>query len=407
MTARVAAPLPRDFRVLWLAQGVSQVGDGVMLLALPWAAFALTGSARAAAAVVAIRLLPYPLSAVFVGVLADAADRRRVLIATDLARAALLALLGLLVAVQAMSLALLVATALLVGVLSAAFDACYNAATPRLVDAERLSRANGLLEATTAAAYVVGPQLAGLALAAGGLAVVFLANACSFCVGAAGSALIRTPLGGDAPRRPAPLRMARDGARYLLGSPALLGLSAATFVLALGLGAVDASLVPLLRGQAGFDEFEVALVFSGGAAGWLLASLLLARSYRPRWSSRLVAGALGASGGAALLSVAPTAPLAALGLLAFQAGSISFLITAITYRQRVVPNHLLGRVHALARTIGLLGQPVGAALAGALVSEVTASVVIRLAAVSSLGAIAVMGPRRLHQPTDGGAHART
>jgi hypothetical protein len=70
--------------------------------------------------------------------------------------------------------------------------------------------------------------------------------------------------------------------------------------------------------------------------------------------------------GALAFSVSGSAPVAALAFLLFQAGSALFLVTAVTYRQLVVPVNLLGRVHALARAVGLLGQPAGAALASLL-----------------------------------------
>jgi len=402
----VFSDLPRDFRRLWISQSISQIGDGMMLLALPWLTYDLTRSGEATAIVTGARLLPYPVLALVSGVIADRFDRRQVLLATDVARAAVTGVIGAAILVGRLQLWLLVVAALTVGLFSSVFDASYNAATPALVGPDRLNEANGRLESTSAVATIVGPPLAGLLLAAIGAGAVFFLDAASFLAGAWGTLLISSQLTAERVSSGSPFTMAIEGVKYLFKSSAVRTLTAATFALAIGLGGLSALLVPVLRGDFKFNEVELGLIYSGAAAAWLISSLLIAYVKAGSIHLRLVVSAAVAAVGAALLSLSRDVIMVALTYAVIEGATSFFLISAITYRQRLVPSSLLGRVHALARSIGLLGQPIGAGIAAALAGYLPGPTRLALITLPFAAAGALVGLTLFGLQTGAGSHAQ-
>lgn len=409
--ADMSSRLGRDFRFLWAAQTISLLGSSVALIALPWEAFTLTQSAAATAFLSAAQIAPYPLLGVVSGVVADLLDRRVSMIVSDLARAVLSGALALAIAIAALRFWMLLTITVLAGAFSTVFDAAYVSFTPHIVDRERLNAANGRLEASSAATGVVGPELGGILITAVGTAGVFILDAVSYAAGAAGSMLVRARAtarssGAGAGGWRGIAGMAREGIAYLRRSPVLLFLTAATSVLAVANGALTAMLIPLMRGELHYGEIAVGLVFSCGAAGWLVASILAART---KVTNRLPKGALPAvllaavSGVAIGMSRAPAET--ALAMFVFQGGVFYFLITMVTLRQRVVPLEILGRVHALARSLGNLGTPLGAALAGALVAGLPAAVVTSVLCSTPLALSVVLVRRAMHAEHPEGANA--
>jgi predicted MFS family arabinose efflux permease len=106
-------------------------------------------------------------------------------------------------------------------------------------------------------------------------------------------------------------------------------------------------------------------VFSLGAVGWLISSILAARTKAGDKlpTASLIAVILAIVGGTCV-GLGRTVYVSAAALFLFQAGVFYFLITVVTLRQRIVPAEILGRVHALARALGNLGTPLGAAVGG-------------------------------------------
>jgi Transmembrane secretion effector len=385
--------LGRDFRLLWGAQSISLMGSSLLVVALPWEAFSLTHSTSGTAFVSAAQIAPYPILGVVSGVLADRFDRRRTMILTDVARSILALLLAVAIAFGVLRLRTLILATVLIGTFTATFDAAYAAATPQIVGADLLNAANGRLEASNAATGVIGPQVGGVLIAVG-TSLAFGLDGMSYLVGALGSLLMRyrtptPPLAGDAGLG-AVGHMVKEGVAYLARSPVLGSLTAAAATLAISNGALDGLLVPLLRGSFHYSQLIVGAVFSAGAAGWLVASWLVAHARTTDRLSRCSLAAIGVAiiGGISVgLGHAPA--VSAVAFFAFQGGIYYFLITVVTVRQRIVPADILGRVHALARALANVGTPVGAALggilAGALPIGPTTAVLCSVPLAGSLG----------------------
>src|SRR4029453_14893717 len=154
--------LGAPFWWLWTSSGVSNLADGILKVALPLVAVRETSSPVQIAALTFALGLPWLLFALPAGALPDRFDRRRMMAAADLLRAALLAVLAVAALADAMSLWLLYAVALAVGVAETLHDTAAQSILPQVVPRARLSRANGrLFAAELTANQFVGPPLGG------------------------------------------------------------------------------------------------------------------------------------------------------------------------------------------------------------------------------------------------------
>src|SRR5215203_2809666 len=151
-----------DFLRLWAGQAVSLIGSQVSFLALPLVtALALDATPIQMGLLSAAGALPALLVGLHVGAIVDRHRRRPIMIAGDIGRAGLLALVPLAWALDALSIELLFAIVVLTGVFSLFFDLAYQAFLPTVVPPERLIDGNAKLELSRTAAEIVGPGLAG------------------------------------------------------------------------------------------------------------------------------------------------------------------------------------------------------------------------------------------------------
>ncbi|HEY3872608.1 MAG TPA: MFS transporter [Actinocrinis sp.] len=160
--------LGRDYWRLWSADGVSNLADGTLKVALPLVAIGYTRSPALIAGLSFAFTLPWLLFALPAGALVDRIDRRRAMLRANSVRAAAVAGLVLVVLAGAGSVWALYVVALCVGTAETVYDTAAQSMVPRIVPRELLSRANGRLFAVELAANeFVGPPLAGLLVAVG------------------------------------------------------------------------------------------------------------------------------------------------------------------------------------------------------------------------------------------------
>ncbi len=187
----------RTFRYVWCGQTASIVGDRVTGLALPWLILLQTRSASAAGLVLAARYLPLMLLGLPAGVLADRVDRRALMIACDIARAAALGAVALLGALrQTPPLWLLTMVVLVLGAGQLGFGVAYRAWLPDITGGRLLGQANAALEASDAASTLVGPALGGALIGVIGPVLALGADAVSYVVSAVTLLSTRVRTGG-------------------------------------------------------------------------------------------------------------------------------------------------------------------------------------------------------------------
>jgi MFS family permease len=149
-------PRPRisaDFAKFWLGQTISNLGSSVTVFALPLLVFKLTGSPLNLGVTMAVSFVPYLLFGLVIGAWVDRLDRKRLMLATDVARALLIATIPVLADAGALSVAWIYAIAFLQSTLTIAFDSAEFAAIPSLVSGkDDLVTANGRIQASYSAA---------------------------------------------------------------------------------------------------------------------------------------------------------------------------------------------------------------------------------------------------------------
>jgi len=175
----------RDFRLMWLGQGASVIGDGIVIVALALFVVDLTGSATDLGLVLAAYSLPLVGFVLIGGVLADRLPRHRVVVATDLARFALHGLLAILILTGVVAIWQLVAIGLLFGTAEAFFRPAASGLLPQTVPEEDIQEANAVMSATNNLAEFAGPALATALVLGISPAAAFGLDALTFLVSAA------------------------------------------------------------------------------------------------------------------------------------------------------------------------------------------------------------------------------
>jgi MFS family permease len=361
--------LSGDFWKFWTGQTISNLGSSFTLLALPLVVFKLTGSAINLAITTTAFFLPYLLFGLVIGAWVDRVDRKRMMILVDLGRAAVIASIPALAAVDALSVWWIYAVTFLSSTLTIAFDSGEFAAVPSLVDRDDLVTANGRIQASYQTAQFVGPLLAG-ALFGAGVSVegVLLADAASFLVSAVALGTVRGSFNPpeDPDREAKSLRRdVVEGLRYVLGHPVLRNISLMMALFNFVGSTTIAQLVLFAKEQLDASDSQVGLLFSAGSAGIVVLSLLAGPIRRRLPFSVAALGALMLYGILTFVFAWMEAFWLALPLWALISGlGLFFNINTISLRQEIVPSHMLGRVISIAGVLAWSAIPVGTLLGG-------------------------------------------
>jgi MFS family permease len=365
----VDVPLGPAYRRLWTASALSNLADGIFQIALPLLALRLTDSPGLVAGVAFAGRLPWLLFVLQAGALADRLDRRRTMINVDFARAAMLAGLAVVIALGHEQLWLLYVVAFTLGVFETLFDTAAQSIMPAIVDKDELSRANGRLYAVELTMnQFVGPPLGGF-LAAAAMAAGFATSAACY-LGAAGALLVmamppRPPVERPA-RRPMRAEIA-EGLRYLYHQHLLR-----RFAVMVGLmnllttAAIAVFPVYAVRpGPLGLGEAAFGLLLLGFGIGSVAGSLLAARLEHRFGRRPLLVACACVTPLQALFAVPNVLLIALVTILTSLLGLVWNVIT-VSLRQRIVPDHLLGRLNATYRLLAWGMIPIGALLGGLL-----------------------------------------
>jgi MFS family permease len=378
----------RLFRSLWIASLVSNVGTYMHTVAAGWVATDLTDSPALISLVQTAWASPGFLLALVAGAIADALDRRRVILVTQLVAMALAVSLGVLDATGALDMPLLLLlTFLLSAVLTVAAPA-FMAVTPDLVGPDDLPQALGLNAISTNLAQSAGPAVAGALIAVAGTGAVFTVNALSF-LGIVFVVLRHRLPEVTVEREPMGAAM-RTGVRFVLDSPRLRVL-AVRLMLTMVLSSALVALLPVVaRSSLEVSGGEFGLLSAAMGVGAVVAVWLLPR-LNARVSPDVVASLAAGSWAAGVLVVAlTTTPAVAMaGLLLVGAGMMATVNVLFAAYTLLLPSWVRGRASSVAMLVVWLGTSVGAtawgALAGAtsvrstLIASALAQVVVTVA----------------------------
>jgi MFS family permease len=412
----------RNFSLLFWGQLISVLGDQAYGLALPWTVLIITGDPRQMAIVLAAEALPRVLFLLIGGALADRLSPRLVMLVADLGRAAVVGALGITL------------VAGLQGVGSGLFAPGSLALLPRVLDADDLPAANGLMQVTQFLSLTLGPVLGGVATAAQAI-IAFLADAASFLISALTLFGIRLP---TRHATPAPVAGAADGAvgsgvsgqksgmlaeigagiGYAFRQPLLRTTMSVTVLANFGLsGAFGVALIVLINSLT-HSALALGLVTAtlgvGGILGGLQAAILgwlrrrgivalvlwafmaLAIAAVPIAAGQTIQIPFGLdlSTLSAQLGIDTLGPGGRIGLIAALLGIVGFILSIgdtmilTIMQQRIAPEYM-ARVFSVQFVAGGITQPLSLVAAGYLAATYGAGITFLAAGVVLLLAIVI------------------
>lgn len=379
---------------LFASSTISNIGDGIGTIAYPWLASAVTRNGFLIALVVVVQRLPWLLFSLPAGVITDRYDRRTLMIQANWLRAiltlgvsfAVLNRQGSLLSPDELDAAatptedltlyaiLLVAT-LLLGIAEVLYDNAAQTFMPAVVAPDNLERANGRMwSAEMVANTFVGPPLAALLLIVA-FSVPFFVDAASFAVAAVlitvilpSSMLRSTAPAATEERQPWRTELA-EGFRWLWGHELFRPMAVILGFLNL-LGILStATLVLYAQEVLGTSPTEFAILSTGGAVGGVIGG----------WTASKVADRIGsgpslgvtlAGGGFITIGIGLTSvwPVVWVLFALFMFTAVLWNVITVSLRQTVIPDELLGRVNSVYRFFAWGMMPIGALLAGVIIS---------------------------------------
>jgi MFS family permease len=387
------APLreSREFRLLWGGQLVSFVGRQITVAAVPYQVFLITGSSLAVGLVSLAQLPVLLVGSLFGGAVADAVDRRRLLVAMQFA----LAMTSVGLAVNASgdgdgSLWPIVGLTVIAAGLSGIDSPARAASIPRLVGRHHMASAAALNQTLMQTAQVVGPAIGGLLIAQVGLEWAYWVDVATFAAAGA-TVLLMRPLPPQHQVSGMGLRAITEGISYLKGRRALQG----TFLI--DINAMVFGMPRALFPQWGTEVFgggavTVGLLNAAPGAGALIAALTTGWVGRVGRQGRAVVVAVAAWGVAIALAGASPWLWAALVLLAIAgAADVVSAVFRNTILQLSVPDRLRGRLSAIHIAVVTGGPRLGDLESGLVAAATSAQFSIVSGGLACVAGVAVLG----------------
>ncbi len=361
-----------DFRSLFYSTALSRFGQEVSGLALPLVAvLSLDASELEVGVLTAVSTVAFLLVGLPAGVWVDRLRYRHVMVSSDLIRSGVLLSVPLAWWLGVLSIWQLYTVALITGIFSVFFDVAYQSCLPHLIGRSRLVEGNASLETVRSVAQLGGPAAAGQLIAWLTAPFALVLDAVAMALSAL--FVFRIRKAQAKPEREPGSRLGADiaeGLRYVLGNALLRAIAGSSGLFNLAFSAYMAMLIFFLPRDLGLGSGQMGIVFSVLGVGGLLGAL----------AAKRVTALLG-EGPAIWISVAATAPFALLwpaaspgwtvwlgaaGLGVASFGTVIYNIAQVSFRQRLTPDRLLGRMNATMRFLVWGTQPVGAVLGGVL-----------------------------------------
>ncbi|KQZ85490.1 MFS transporter [Microbacterium sp. Root166] len=364
----------RNFLTMWGGQTLSQFGAQITELAVPVLAVLLLNATEFQVGVLnAANVAAFLLVGLPAGAWIDRMRKRHVMIAADLVRAVALALVPLLWVAGLLQMWQLIVIAAIVGIATVFFDVSYQSIVPSLVRPHQIAEANGKLQSSYEIANIAGPGFGGWLIGVITAPLAVLATAGTYVISAIALMFTRDREAvRPAEDRGPILREIWEGLHFVF-TEKLLRRIVATTGTSNFFNTVSTTLLPLfLLRELGFSPAALGLIFSLASIGGLLGAIATPHIVKRIGEARAIPiSAIGFSIVASLLPVAALVPEFAFPLLVAQffVGSFTVLlynITQVTFRQRITPARLLGRMNASVRFVVWGVMPIAALLAGVL-----------------------------------------
>jgi len=377
-----AGPLSvRNFRLLWIGEGISLLGDQFYMIALPWLVLQLTGSALALGTVMALGGIPRALFLLIGGAFVDRFSPRSVMMTSNFARLVLVVLMSVLVLTNNISLGMLCVFALAFGLADSFYFPGQSAIVPQLLKEDQLQAGNTFVQGTAQLSLFLGPVLAGGLIAllghaatadsapgTQGIGIAFGIDALTFVASLLCLTLMHVPaIIKQAGEQQNVIESIKEGFAYLWSQSALrvffLLIIAMNFLI-LGPVIVGIPVLAATRLAEGAAAFGIIMsAFGGGALlGIILSSVLPLKSGR---FGAMLLGIISFMGfGVALMPLFSSTAVVAVIMLVIGMANGYVNIHFFTWLQKLIPQELMGRVMSLLMFSSIGLAPVSNALAG-------------------------------------------
>jgi len=362
-----------DFWKFFTGQTVSVLGSSFSGFALPLLVFQLTHSPISLAISTFTFALPHLLFGLFIGAWVDRVDRKRLMIAVDVLLALVMLSIPALAFVHLLNVYWVYAVQFAASSLGLIFEQAEFTAIPSLAGQDDLVTANGRINASYQTSEVIGPTIAGAIASVISVPALLIIDSVSYLMSAGALGSIKASFNSADPKtRPSTHFLADigEGLRYVVKHPVLRNISLMMALFNFVNVTTYAQGVLYAKERLHADNFQLGLFFAAGSVGSVVFSLLAGRLRRHFSFATVVIGCLSLSG---LVTVAFSAIpwfWLALPVLLLRDGLLSLLnINTFSLRQAIVPNHMLGRVLAVAGTLGFSAMPLGSLAGGFLIQR--------------------------------------
>jgi MFS family permease len=377
---------------LWSSSIVSNLGDGVAMIAYPWLASAITRNALLIALIAVVQRLPWLLFTLPAGVITDRVDRRKLMLWMNVLRTIITVVVAIVVFGQSSALpapdeisgdmdvatnwliyVTLVIAAVLFGMAEVLYDNAAQTILPAIVEPEGLERANGnLWGAEMVMNSFIGPPL-GSVLIGVAFALPFFFDAGSFAISAALLLLVAGTFRVDRDENELEARVdwwgeIKEGVTWLWRHPLLRPMAIILGFLNALASVVFATLVLFAQEILGVTAFVFAILGVAGAIGGVLGSLLA-----PRISKKIGSGTslyltfVAAIVTTAVIGFSSNWIIVFVNFAIFSFFGVLWNVITVSLRQTIIPDHLLGRVNSVYRFFAWGMMPIGLAMGGLLV----------------------------------------
>jgi MFS family permease len=355
----------RDFRLLFIGQGVSFLGSMITYVAFPFQAYQLSHSSFVVGLLGVVELVPLLSSALVGGAIADAVDRRRMMQVTELAFAAASAALVANALLPHPQLWVIFVLAALMAMLDGLQRPSLEALTPRLVERSEMAAAGALSSFRMTIGMVAGPAVGGILIASIGLAATYAVDVATFVVSLTALWMMRAvPPPPEA--EPPSMRRIAEGAAYARSRPELVGTYAVDIV-AMLFGMPEA-LFPAVAADLG-GAGALGLLFAAPAVGSLLATVTSGWTGRVhRHGAAVCIAAAGWGVGIVAFGLAPNLPIALAGLVVAGGSDMISGVFRSTIWNQTIPDELRGRLAGIEQVSYSTGPLLGNVEAGGVAS---------------------------------------
>ena len=369
---RLAPPaLGVDFRRLWSASAVSNLGDGLLLSAGPLLVTTITREPVAVAGSVFLQQLPWVLFAIPAGAFIDRHDRRRIVIVVNALRAAVLLVLAAAIATGTVSLPVIYGAVFLIGTAETFADLASHALVATTVPKSGLGVANARMSGTaTIGNNILGPSLGAVLFALGAATPFALDGLCALLAAGFIARVATQPMPSPVEERRHLRGEIASGIRWLWHHPPVRALFLTILLFNVTFGAAMSVYVLLAKQRLGLDDTGFGLLLTVGAVGGILGAWLYPRLER-RFALATVmrVGLTIETLTHLVLANATSAVIVGATMVVFEAHAVVWGSLSIAIRQRAVPSLLLGRVGSL-YMLGVIGGMAAGSAVGGVVAQV-------------------------------------